>query len=164
FYHVFLVFFFQAEDGIRDFHVTGVQTCALPISSRVRGAGPCRAAGARYRRRRAPRRGAEGRRARRDRGGGAGPFAESGGERDPYIVLWGESVAVLGLGVDELWRLTPREYAAIRDAWRRDRDERESRADYRAAVLVATAYNAAGGKKGGGVFEPHEFFGWFPTL
>src|SRR5690606_39558612 len=30
---VFLFFFFQAEDGIRDFHVTGVQTCALPISS-----------------------------------------------------------------------------------------------------------------------------------
>src|SRR5690606_40676479 len=29
------VFFFQAEDGIRDFHVTGVQTCALPISRRV---------------------------------------------------------------------------------------------------------------------------------
>src|SRR5690606_40483883 len=25
------VLFFQAEDGIRDFHVTGVQTCALPI-------------------------------------------------------------------------------------------------------------------------------------
>src|SRR5690606_39396915 len=25
------VFFFQAEDGIRAFHVTGVQTCALPI-------------------------------------------------------------------------------------------------------------------------------------
>src|SRR5690606_40245533 len=28
-------FFFQAEDGIRDFHVTGVQTCALPISTRI---------------------------------------------------------------------------------------------------------------------------------
>src|SRR5439155_9120323 len=27
------VFFFQAEDGIRDGHVTGVQTCALPISA-----------------------------------------------------------------------------------------------------------------------------------
>src|SRR5690606_39457414 len=25
------LFFFRAEDGIRDFHVTGVQTCALPI-------------------------------------------------------------------------------------------------------------------------------------
>src|SRR5207302_7980029 len=25
------IFFFQAEDGIRDFRVTGVQTCALPI-------------------------------------------------------------------------------------------------------------------------------------
>ena len=24
-------FFFQAEDGIRDYDVTGVQTCALPI-------------------------------------------------------------------------------------------------------------------------------------
>src|SRR5690606_41046769 len=29
-------FFFQAEDGIRDFHVTGVQTCALPIWSKRR--------------------------------------------------------------------------------------------------------------------------------
>src|SRR5947208_7560673 len=40
----FFFFFFQAEDGIRDDLVTGVQTCALPISSRryfmvsVRGA------------------------------------------------------------------------------------------------------------------------------
>src|SRR5215813_12825619 len=30
----FNVFFFQAEDGIRDADVTGVQTCALPISAR----------------------------------------------------------------------------------------------------------------------------------
>src|SRR6266700_814184 len=29
-------FFFQAEDGIRGFHVTGVQTCALPIFVRCR--------------------------------------------------------------------------------------------------------------------------------
>src|SRR2546429_4372648 len=29
-----LIFFFQAEDGIRDVAVTGVQTCALPIYSR----------------------------------------------------------------------------------------------------------------------------------
>src|SRR2546429_3029730 len=28
-----VVFFFQAEDGIRDVAVTGVQTCALPIST-----------------------------------------------------------------------------------------------------------------------------------
>src|SRR2546430_8210302 len=28
----FIFFFFQAEDGIRDLTVTGVQTCALPIS------------------------------------------------------------------------------------------------------------------------------------
>src|SRR5436190_16826522 len=30
----FVFFFFQAEDGIRDHCVTGVQTCALPIWSR----------------------------------------------------------------------------------------------------------------------------------
>src|SRR2546430_11770426 len=30
---VYPVFFFQAEDGIRDLTVTGVQTCALPISA-----------------------------------------------------------------------------------------------------------------------------------
>ena len=28
-------FFFQAEDGIRDWSVTGVQTCALPISGHI---------------------------------------------------------------------------------------------------------------------------------
>src|SRR2546428_5143150 len=31
---IFSFFFFQAEDGIRDLIVTGVQTCALPISRR----------------------------------------------------------------------------------------------------------------------------------
>src|SRR2546430_11094302 len=30
-------FFFQAEDGIRDLTVTGVQTCALPICAEDRG-------------------------------------------------------------------------------------------------------------------------------
>src|SRR5258707_8687175 len=30
--YLFFFFFFQAEDGIRDIGVTGVQTCALPIS------------------------------------------------------------------------------------------------------------------------------------
>src|SRR5438874_12764468 len=43
-----VVFFFQAEDGIRDLYVTGVQTCALPISriarsdSRVSARSPSR--------------------------------------------------------------------------------------------------------------------------
>src|SRR2546427_9214534 len=31
---IVVFFFFQAEDGIRDLTVTGVQTCALPISCR----------------------------------------------------------------------------------------------------------------------------------
>src|SRR5205807_6612444 len=32
------VFFFQAEDGIRGYKVTGVQTCALPISTALQAA------------------------------------------------------------------------------------------------------------------------------
>src|SRR5438128_11496626 len=41
--YALVVFFFQAEDGIRDATVTGVQTCALPISlvSHHRAAEPC---------------------------------------------------------------------------------------------------------------------------
>src|SRR2546429_2746062 len=34
--YLFFFFFFQAEDGIRDVAVTGVQTCALPISTGYR--------------------------------------------------------------------------------------------------------------------------------
>src|SRR5260370_252139 len=34
-YQLLVFFFFQAEDGIRDSSVTGVQTCALPISHRI---------------------------------------------------------------------------------------------------------------------------------
>src|SRR3712207_7419449 len=37
--YLMLFFFFQAEDGIRDIGVTGVQTCALPISDGERKAG-----------------------------------------------------------------------------------------------------------------------------
>src|SRR2546425_7701995 len=48
---VLFVFFFQAEDGIRDKLVTGVQTCALPISRggcpRSPSATRCKAQGAR---------------------------------------------------------------------------------------------------------------------
>src|SRR6267143_6071009 len=47
---IFFFFFFQAEDGIRDGTVTGVQTCALPISAGSAAAclhaGPARRAGA----------------------------------------------------------------------------------------------------------------------
>src|SRR5205823_10430811 len=46
---IIFFFFFQAEDGIRDKLVTGVQTCALPISKRklykylhADSTGPCR--------------------------------------------------------------------------------------------------------------------------
>src|SRR2546430_10100462 len=35
--HIESFFFFQAEDGIRDLTVTGVQTCALPICYRIEG-------------------------------------------------------------------------------------------------------------------------------
>src|SRR5215211_544480 len=66
-----LFFFFQAEDGIRDHCVTGVQTCALPISPGLRGRQPHTVG----------RRG--GRRPRRRRGRGAAPRA--GGDARPRL-------------------------------------------------------------------------------
>src|SRR6266581_7058165 len=49
-----LFFFFQAEDGIRDGRVTGVQTCALPISSSSRTLPPLASSFARCTRLRSP--------------------------------------------------------------------------------------------------------------
>src|SRR5688500_19948968 len=46
-----MFFFFQAEDGIRGYKVTGVQTCALPISAPPT---PCRGPRCRARGRRPP--------------------------------------------------------------------------------------------------------------
>src|SRR5207249_5421585 len=40
YYLFFFFFFFQAEDGIRDRNVTGVQTCALPICAHGRDLDP----------------------------------------------------------------------------------------------------------------------------
>src|SRR5438046_7814542 len=40
FFFFFFFFFFQAEDGIRDWSVTGVQTCALPILCECLTGGP----------------------------------------------------------------------------------------------------------------------------
>src|SRR5438067_734376 len=59
---VYVLFFFQAEDGIRDRNVTGVQTCALPICDRC-ARSPARCAPARSAR--AARQRRHGRRARR---------------------------------------------------------------------------------------------------
>src|SRR2546421_6630706 len=49
-----VLIFFQAEDGIRDLIVTGVQTCALPIYPRARTRGGFRSAGRRLQRPPAP--------------------------------------------------------------------------------------------------------------
>src|SRR5256884_683778 len=47
--HVCVFFFFQAEDGIRDVAVTGVQTCALPIFGSPGGGPRARSGSASYR-------------------------------------------------------------------------------------------------------------------
>src|SRR5436309_4836361 len=71
-------FFFQAEDGIRDFHVTGVQTCALPI---WRGSGRHHWCDRRWRQGRGNRRG-RGLGGRRGRSGLDQRSAGEGAERD----------------------------------------------------------------------------------
>src|SRR2546426_7082460 len=67
-----MLFFFQAEDGIRDYKVTGVQTCALPIWA---WASPVR-------RRTAGKPGGHPRRRAEEHGGG-GAFGRGGGEGQP---------------------------------------------------------------------------------
>src|SRR5258706_16429479 len=42
---MYYFFFFQAEDGIRDWSVTGVQTCALPIAAKFNRATVCKTNG-----------------------------------------------------------------------------------------------------------------------
>src|SRR2546430_13910656 len=82
-----LIFFFQAEDGIRDLTVTGVQTCALPISHSLRRVGahrPARRGG-----RRAP---------AQPRHGAARPrplLAGVGGIRGVSAVIHGGDLAIL---------------------------------------------------------------------
>src|SRR5690606_11869777 len=66
-------FFFQAEDGIRGFHVTGVQTCALPISGEGRVRGWCRLV-----------RSARGERRPRNPGGHSGE-RRRGGQTSPLV-------------------------------------------------------------------------------
>src|SRR5687767_15462340 len=86
-------FFFQAEDGIRDKLVTGVQTCALPISSEI-SMPPSSPAGRQNDRR--PSMSRAGGRCR-DRAVGRVPRV-SGGERRLHA-----------LGVDEIGRASCRE-------------------------------------------------------
>src|SRR6266850_2449296 len=83
-----LVFFFQAEDGIRDYKVTGVQTCALPIwSCRPRPRLPGTAAGAWRGRGKERWRGCDRRRSRLKRGASASRRSIAGAR-----VPWGTEV------------------------------------------------------------------------
>src|SRR5689334_23557075 len=74
-------FFFQAEDGIRDGTVTGVQTCALPISMRAGLGQPSRPAPTSARRARARMAGAAPETAGPAPGGQAGPAVAAGASR-----------------------------------------------------------------------------------
>src|SRR2546430_4034307 len=95
-----LDFFFQAEDGIRDLTVTGVQTCALPIWLRApagqRGHCPSRPPARRRRSSRgAPAAGAPRARPRVPRRAGVPRLAGSAG-REPKSVVEGKSVDLGG--------------------------------------------------------------------
>src|SRR2546430_14826963 len=73
---MYFFFFFQAEDGIRDLTVTGVQTCALPIfGAAPHGRAPCRARAKTVQPRN---RGGHRQRERRDRREGRGASAGRG--------------------------------------------------------------------------------------
>lgn len=54
----------------------------------------------------------------------------------------------LGLAESEFWELTPRQYRALIDRQRENRERAEQRADMRAGVIAAAMFNAQGGIKG----------------
>src|SRR5260370_4401524 len=90
-----VIFFFQAEDGIRDSSVTGVQTCALPISFVYPGR-RCHTLGA-----------------RRNEGGAAMPFEMS---RDEYHARYGLTLGdTLRLGDTNLYIRIERDYTSYGD-------------------------------------------------
>src|SRR3712207_8115600 len=94
-----VLFFFQAEDGIRDIGVTGVQTCALPICSRPCGI-PCSSRRARRgRRSRTTYAGGCERRAARARTAGRGRVVARAGVAVLMLLADRKSV-VFGMGGD----------------------------------------------------------------
>src|SRR6266498_4714184 len=107
------VFFFQAEDGIRDADGTGVQTCALPISARslsLESAGLLRRMIERHR-------------------------DATGSVRAAEILEHWEAF------LRDFWKISPREPAAVSalpgPAWRSAATRRASRAGRPRAVAVA---------------------------
>src|SRR5690625_7891900 len=84
-----LFFFFHAEDGIRDGHVTGVQTCALPICRgvlrRERGAPPGRGPPSPGRRRRCRRRRSEERRVGKECGSRGAAYHQKKNSRPDWM-------------------------------------------------------------------------------
>ncbi len=67
----------------------------------------------------------------------------------------------LGLSENEFWELTPRQYRALLDRQRENRDWAEQRADMRAGVIAAAMFNSQGGIKGKAV-RPDTFFRFDP--
>src|SRR5256885_3755688 len=80
---MYIFFFFQAEDGIRDYKVTGVQTCALPIFGRPNA----RICGAKLRIVSGIQRSAPSRRSVRDCGVGSPALTNAAASSGPIRVL-----------------------------------------------------------------------------
>jgi hypothetical protein len=59
-----------------------------------------------------------------------------------------------GFSDSRFWRLTPREFRALSDRL----VDRERRSDARFGVVASVAANLMGGKRGGGQFQPSDFF------
>lgn len=69
----------------------------------------------------------------------------------------------LGLSLVDFWALTPREYRAMLDRQRENRERAEQRADLRAGVVAAAIGNAMGGKRDKTAFKPSDYF-TFPAI
>lgn len=73
------------------------------------------------------------------------------------LAIWSFGVSPYGLSLSEedLWSLTPREYAELRKQWKRHHD----RAEWQVASLQATLYNANFRGEGDAAYLPEDFMG-----
>src|SRR5256885_13823211 len=121
-------FFFQAEDGIRDYKVTGVQTCALPISTEAAETGERREALAFSRRRVVLPRGDSvqlgGNIAQWRQGGSAHYDCESSGNQQRDQCDRARRSQARGIGVAQQWYGNPDTHFSERPSGHGERERR----------------------------------------
>ncbi len=67
--------------------------------------------------------------------------------------MWAFGRYDLGLGEEEFWHLTPRQWGALIERW----EEAQEWKDYRVGIIASTIVNTTPRKKGSKLYKPEDF-------